>query len=113
MAAAIISPTAGTAFSTIRAEGTRRIVILHGEWDFSTKSQLADLLSRVIALPTGDVVIDLAEVEFIDTATVRAFVISQQLLDRNGRMLNFRSPSKLALRLLDLFGLTDLIETPL
>jgi anti-anti-sigma regulatory factor len=72
---------------------------------------LADVLSRVIAHGAGDVLIDLAPVTFIDTATVRSLATGQRLLDRTGRALTFRSPSRLAVRVLDLFGLTDRIET--
>jgi anti-anti-sigma regulatory factor len=64
----------------------------------------------VVASRAGDVVIDLAEVDFINTATVLAFAEGQQLLYRRGRKLTFRSPSRLAARLLDLFELSDLIE---
>ena len=64
------------------------------------------------ARTAGNVVIDLAETEFIDTATVRVFAVAQQLLDRHDRKLTLRSPSRLAARMLYLFGLTDLIEAP-
>jgi anti-anti-sigma regulatory factor len=67
-------------------------------------------LSRVIASQSGDVVIDMAEAEFIDTATVRVLAVGQQLLADRGRRLTFRSPSRLTARVLHLFGLTDLIE---
>ena len=94
----------------VRVEGTRTVVALRGEADFSTRPFMSDVLSRVIALRAGDVVIDLAEVKFIDTATVRVLAVGQQLLDRRGRKLTFRSPSRLAARVLHSFGLTDLIE---
>jgi anti-anti-sigma factor len=95
---------------TVRTEGTRTIVVLRGEADYSTRPGLADVLSRVIALRAGDVVIDLAEAEFIDTATARALADCRQLLNRRDRKLTFRSPSRLSARLLHLFGLTELIE---
>jgi hypothetical protein len=37
--------------------------------------------------------------------------VCEQLLDRRGRALTFRSPSRLAAHVLDVFGLTDLIES--
>ncbi len=96
--------------TTASAEGTRIIVGLRGEADLSTRPVLSNTLSRVIAMRTGDVVIDLAEVSFIDTAIVRTFTVCQQLLSRHGRRLTFRSPSRLAARMLQAFGLSDLIE---
>ena len=96
----------------VRAEGDRTVVVLRGEADFSTRAVLADALSRVIALSSGEVVLDLADMEFVDSATVRVLAMAQQLLDWRGRKLTFRSPSRLAVRVLALFDLTDLIETP-
>jgi anti-anti-sigma factor len=118
MTLTVLRPSARTARSfrlalttpVVHAEGKRTVVVLRGEADVSTRPVLCDVLSRVIALGAGDVVIDLAEVEFIDTATVRALAVGQQSLDGQGRKLTFRSPSRLAARMLDLFGLADLIE---
>jgi anti-anti-sigma factor len=95
-----------------RTEGTRVVVGLRGEWDLHSRAALADALSRVIASSRGDVVIDLSETDFIDTAIVRAFADGQQFLHSLGRRLTFRSPSRVATRLLALFSLTDLIERP-
>ena len=112
MAAAVLPPSAriDRSVAVVRAEGTLTVVVLRGEWDLSTRAVLADVLSRVIASGAGDVVIDLAEADFIDTATVRAFADAQHLLDCRGRRLSFVSPSSLAVQVLDLFGLTDLID---
>jgi anti-anti-sigma factor len=94
----------------VRAEGTRTVVALRGEVDFCARPVLSEFLSRVISLRAGDVVIDLAEAECIDVATVRALGVCQQLLDRHGRSLTFRSPARQAARVLRLLGLSDLIE---
>ena len=96
----------------VHVEGTRTVVDLWGEWDLSTRPVLCEALSRVIASTTSDVVIDLADAKLIDTAAARVFATGQQLLDSGGRKLTFRSPSRLAARVLHLFGLTDLVETP-
>jgi anti-anti-sigma factor len=102
-----------SALSTVvvRTEGTRTIVVIGGEADISTRPVLSDALSRVIATLLGDVVIDLTETDFIDSAIGRTLADAQRMLDRQGRQVTFRSPSRLAARLLDLFGLTALIET--
>jgi anti-anti-sigma factor len=102
---------AALAVPAVHEEGTRTVVVLRGEADLAARPVLADVLSRVIALRAGDVVIDLTEAEFLDTAIVRALAVGEQLLDRRGRRLTFRSPSRLAARVLDVFGLSDLIET--
>jgi anti-anti-sigma factor len=93
-----------------RAEGDRTVILLGGESDISTGPVMSSVLSRVIALHTGDVVIDVAEAEFIDTAAVRVLAVGHHLLDERGRALTFRSPSRRAARVLHMFGLTGLIE---
>ena len=103
-----LSPTT----PVVHAEGTRSVVALRGDPDISTRPELCDVLCRVIADGTGDVVIDLAKATFIDTAIVRALATAQQLLDRQDRVLTIRSPSTLATRVLQVFGMTDLIENP-
>ena len=95
----------------VRTEGAGIVVALQGESDISTRRVLWNVLSRIIAFGVGDVVVDLGEATFIDTAIVRCFATSHQLLDPQGRKLTFRSPPRLAARVLDVFGLTDLIET--
>ena len=97
--------------TAVRVEGTRTVVGLAGAADLSTRPVLSDVLSRVIAFDAGDVVIDLAEVDFVDTAIGRAFSVCRQLLERRGRKVTFRSPAKTAARVLQLFCLAELIET--
>ncbi|MDQ1376881.1 MAG: hypothetical protein QOE15_1054 [Acidimicrobiaceae bacterium] len=93
-----------------RTEGNDILVVLLGEADLSSRYALSDTLSRVIASGDADVVIDLAQAQFLDSATARVLAECQTLLDRRGRKLTLRSPSKLAARVLDMFGLTGLIE---
>ena len=123
MALTMFPPSAGTVrdvrdvgavltTEVVHTKGARAVVVLRGEADVSSRAVLCEVLSRVIASGAGDVVVDLAEVTFIDTAGVRALATAQQLLDRGGRRLTFRSPSRLALRVLDVFGLTDLVDAP-
>ena len=119
MARTVFSPTvraartvrSGLLTTSVRAEGNRSVVVLWGEADLSTRPALSDVLFLVIAERAGDVVIDLAEAEFIDSATARTLAAAQQLLDGQGRKLALRSPSRLAARVLEVFGLTHLIET--
>jgi anti-anti-sigma factor len=96
----------------VYADGTRTVIVLRGEADLSTRADLSDVLSRVIAHYGGDVVVDLAVVAFVDTAIVRVLAMSQRMLDGQRRSLTFRTPSRLAARMLDLFGMTEMIEAP-
>jgi anti-anti-sigma factor len=105
-------PSVGSvpAIPLVHAERRGTVIALRGEADVSTRRALSDVLSRVIASRSGDVVIDLAQTTFIDTAIVRTLSEGRQLLVRQGNNLSFRSPSRLAARVLQVFGLTHLIE---
>ena len=94
-----------------RTEATRVVVVMRGEADAATTTLVSEVLSRVIADYAGDVVIDLAQLTFIDSATGRILAIAKDLLSCRGRHMAVRSPSRLAAIVLDVFGLTDLIET--
>lgn len=94
----------------VRAEAARTVVAMRGEADWSTTAILSDALSRVIASHVGDVAIELGELDFIDTATVRVIATAHHLLAGQERALTVRSPSRLARRVLEVFALTNAIE---
>jgi hypothetical protein len=96
----------------VHAEATRTVVTLRGETDLSTRAALADVLSRVIAAGNGDRCRRSRRGDVHRYRHRSLFGPGQQLLDRTGRALTFRSPSRVAVRVLDMFGMTELIEPP-
>lgn len=90
-----------------REEDTRTVVAAAGRSGLVGTPVQSEALFRVRPLPAGDVVIDRARAELIDSAT-GVSAQGQHLLDRQGRKLTFRSPSRLPV--LPGFGLADLIE---
>lgn len=97
-------PLAGLA-ATVFSEGDVTVVALRGEADCATLHVVVDALSDVIADREGDVVVDLAQMEFMDTAALRAVLQAKGALERRGRVLTLRSPSRIAGRLLGVYGL--------
>jgi anti-anti-sigma regulatory factor len=85
-------------------------LVIHGDVEVSSALLLADSLSTLLASSTGDVVVDLTDVEFVDLASLRLLDLGRQLFLRQGRDVTFRSPSRLSVVMLGLFGLTGLIE---
>jgi anti-sigma B factor antagonist len=100
----------GLTVRVVRAAASRTVVSLAGEADCSTTAELSDALSRVVASHGGDVVIDLSDLAFIDTANIRVLATAHHLLADQGRTLEVRSPSRLGRRVLELFGLVHVIE---
>jgi anti-anti-sigma factor len=97
--------------TTVCEDGTGMLVTVRAERDFSTAPVLAEALSRVIMQRCGDVVIDLAGLEFLDSASARVLTGCKRMLDCEGRRLTFRSPRRPAVPVLRAFALSGLIET--
>ena len=106
------SPLAGLA-ATVFPDGAVTVVALRGEADCATVHIVDEALADVIADRDGDVVVDLAQTEFMDTAALRTVLRARETLEGTGRRLTLRSPSRSAGRLLGVFGLGHLAGLPL
>jgi anti-anti-sigma factor len=100
-------PVAGLS-ATVFADGLVTVVALRGEADVATLQIVRDALAAVIADREGDIVVDLAQTEFMDTAALRGVLQAQETLHGTGPRLTLRSPSRSAARVLGVFGLGDL-----
>jgi anti-sigma B factor antagonist len=94
----------------VRLDRPCTVVVLRGDVDAYSGPALSETLSRVIASREGTVVVDLANVRFIDSVGVHALKVAHDLLSRQGRSLTIRSPSTTAAKILVVFGLSDLID---
>ena len=103
-------PAAGLDVS-VTVEVTDTVVVVRGEADVATLPLLVDAFDRIIADQEGDVIVDLAPTEFIDTAALRAVLRAREVLGRSGRQLTFRAPSRIARRLLVVYGLLPLVRS--
>ena len=98
--------------ATVFREGAVTVVALQGEADRATLHVAVDSLSDVITHGDGDVVVDLAQMEFIDSAALRALLRARETLEGSGRHLTLRSPSRITARLLGVFGLDHMVGVP-
>lgn len=94
---------------SVLMEGSTTVVILRGEADIATLPVVVEVLAGVIADHDGDVIVDLEQTAFIDTGALRAVLRARQVLLGDGRGLTLRSPSQIAGRLLEVFGLCFLV----
>lgn len=74
-----------------------------GDIDTSTAAQLSEAIDE----REGDVVIDVAGVEFIDSSGIRALIAAQQALEARASTLTIRNPSPAVLRLFQLSSLEE------
>jgi anti-sigma B factor antagonist len=93
------------------SEGDRTVIGLYGEHDAETEPELSDALGRFCSAGRlGDVVVDLSEATFVDSATIAALLGARNLMAHQGRSLVLRAPSRRALRVLEMCGLLRFVE---
>jgi anti-sigma B factor antagonist len=95
--------------ATDRTEDT--LICLGGEHDLSTVGELVRAIAMVVDAGQSDVVIDLSRVEFMDSTVIYQLVTASTLLGADGRMARVRDPSPAARYVLEICGLTHLVET--
>src|SRR3989442_2029982 len=92
-------------------DGHERVVTLSGELDVSTAPGLRESLAELIATaPATTVVIDLRELEFIDSTGLGLLVGAQKQARDEGRDLVLGSPRRPVYRALQAAGLVDVFH---
>ena len=96
----------------VASQGPRIIVSLWGEHDLCTAATVVAALSRAVDAGAGDVVVDVADVSFLDASTLGLITCAHGTLRHQARSLSLRSPSRFTARLLEVCDLAWLIEAP-
>ena len=91
-------------------DSAKTVVALEGELDAAALNTLVAAFDQAIAHAGSDVVVDLAGVEFIGAAWIGTLVRSRTLLQSQDRVLTLRSAPRGVNRILDLCGLSYLME---
>ncbi len=92
------SPSAGTA-----------VVAMRGEIDAIAIPSLSGCLDDAISAGHRQVVLDMAEVSFIDSVGLAAIVAAHKRLTAHGGTLSVRRPTAHVRKLLDITGLTGFV----
>jgi anti-anti-sigma factor len=84
---------------------------MSGEVDIATAAQFrADLLGVVAASPESDVVLDCADLRFVDSSAVRVLVEAHRLLESQGRGFRMINVPRVPRRRLETFGLIEVLR---
>ena len=102
------TPAADFGVHTEVADG-RATVAVRGEVDVYTAPQLRDRLYSVIADGIADVVLDLADMTFIDSTGLGVIVGTLKRLRESGGELTLRAPSRSTRKVLEITGLTRIL----
>ena len=84
-------------------------VLVRGEVDISTVPELALALDAAIRDREGAFVVDLCDVDFLDSTGVSVLVRARAVLARDDRALVVVCPAGPARRVFELAGITDLL----
>ena len=84
-------------------------VAVHGEVDVAAVRQLSDALDDAIRDSVGAFVIDLCEVEFLDSSGLSVLLRARALLGQDERALAVVCPPGPVRRLFDVVGVADLL----
>jgi anti-sigma B factor antagonist len=99
----------GFAITTSQEDGAA-LVTVHGEVDLYTGPLLWERVSALIADGWTRVVLDLEEMDFIDSTGLSVLVMGMRRLQELGGELVLRSPCHMASKLFELTGLAQLLE---
>ena len=83
-------------------------VRLHGELDLHTAPLLTDTLDDIVRVTEGALVIDLGDVDFLDSSTIAVLMHARALLAREDRDLVLVCPHGPIRRVFELTGVSDL-----
>jgi len=90
----------------------KRVTVIEvaGRIDSSTASQFDEAVMNIIEAGQNNVIIDMAEVEFLSSAGLRTLVSARKAVQPNGEIL-LAQPSKRVVDTLEIAGLDVLFET--
>jgi anti-anti-sigma factor len=94
--------------AAIHFDANRAVVTLRGELDLMSVAVLVDCFAG-IAPTIDEVVLDFAELDFIDCAGLNAIAAAAQAMAAHGGSLSIRSPRPQSQRVLDLVNFEQIV----
>ena len=95
----------------VRAAGDTVIVALAGEFDAVVVGSFQTCIDAALTT-SNTVVVDLADLSFIDSRGLHALLAAREAAQTAGRTLEFRDVSPAAARLIELVGVGELFGRP-
>jgi anti-sigma B factor antagonist len=99
----------------VRNEGRTTVIAVSGELDLASSPALQEELDRVAASESQMLIIDLRELDFMDSTGLSVLVRAHQRIEEQGRQLAMVKGPQQVQRLLSLTGVADrltLVDAP-
>lgn len=90
--------------TSVRAEDSYTLVTLVGQPDMSGQQILSDALRQAASQPARGLIVDLSELDFIDSATVHILLDAHARLVGDGGQMMLVAPKDIVARVLSLVG---------
>lgn len=87
--------------------GDVHLVHVRGELDMEAAREFSDWLVEVAG---STVIVDLAELSFMDSSGLKAFVVARDRIEAAGDSLVLTKPQPNVLRIFEITGLTDILS---
>jgi anti-sigma B factor antagonist len=87
------------------------VVVVAGELDMATAPQLQDQITDLLDNGRSRLVFDLADVSFCDSTGLSVFVRAKNNTDDAGGTVRLAAPQRGVLRILEVSGLVEVLET--
>jgi anti-anti-sigma factor len=94
----------------VRIDDRAVVIALRGELDPHTAPELRAAMDAAVTDETEVLVFDLGGLVFLDSSGLRVIIAAHRELTGRGGRFVLRAPSDTTRRILDITGLTDLIE---
>ncbi|MBV9659864.1 MAG: STAS domain-containing protein [Acidimicrobiales bacterium] len=88
------------------------VIAVSGEIDMATAPEALATVLAASKPETAGIVVDIRAVTFLDASGIRAFITARHYERDHGRDLFLRAPLPIVVRVLDICGVTDLVEPP-
>jgi len=95
---------------TITTDESAAVVTLAGELEYSTAGNLRSTLLELAHGDASAVVLDMADVVFLDSTGISLLIQAKQRFDERGTTVKLRHPSPRVSRVLEIAGVADLFD---
>ena len=92
----------------VEHRGSGAVVTVGGDLEFGTAASLRSALIELAQRGCDPLVVDLADLEFIDSTGLSLLVQAQQRIESQGHRFVLRNPAERVQRVLEISGLTEL-----
>lgn len=97
----------GFALHTVEDGGERCVIQLTGELDAASQPELRARVRDLVGNGCRDIVLDMSQVGFMDSAGLGALIAGQKIMDGIGGVLTVASPSASVARVFELTATTE------